>query len=48
MPFTFQPALQALQQSHKHSHSLQPAIPTQLAHPYLQLALSILFVFLFF
>jgi len=32
MPFTFQPALQALQQPHKHSHSLQLATHTQLAH----------------
>ena len=28
MPFTFQPALQMLQQPHKHSHSLQQAIHT--------------------
>jgi len=26
MPFTFQPVLRALQQPHKHSHSLQQAI----------------------
>jgi len=30
MPFTFQPALRALQQPHKHSHSLQLATHTQL------------------
>ena len=29
MPFTFQAALQALQQPHKHSHSLQLAIHTE-------------------
>ena len=34
MPFTFQAALLALQQPHKHSHSLQLAIHTQLAHHY--------------
>ena len=34
MPFTFQAALFALQQPHKHSHSLQLAIHTQLAHHY--------------
>ena len=28
LPFTFQHALRALQQSHKHSHSLQPAHST--------------------
>jgi len=32
MPFTFQPALQALQQPHKHSRSLQQATDTELAH----------------
>jgi len=36
MPFTFQPTLRALQQPHKHSHSLQPAIHTQLAHCYIR------------
>jgi len=36
MPFTFQPALQSLQQPHKHSHSLQQSIRTQLAHYYIQ------------
>jgi len=36
MPFTFQPALWACQQPHKHSHSLQPAIHTQLGHHYIQ------------
>jgi len=38
MPFTFQPALQTLQQPHKHSHSLalQLAKHTQLAHHYIQ------------
>jgi len=38
MPFTFQPALWVPQQTHKHSHSLQPAIPihSQLAHHYIQ------------
>jgi len=32
MPFTFQPALRALQQPHKHSHSLQLATDTEVAH----------------
>ena len=32
MPFTFQPALQVLQQPHKHSHSLMLATHTELAH----------------
>jgi len=36
MPFTFQPALWALQQPHKHSHSLQLANHTQQAHHYIQ------------
>jgi len=36
MPFTFQPALRAPQQPHKHSHSLQQAIHSQLAHHYIQ------------
>jgi len=36
MPFTFQPALWALQQPHKHSHSLQQAIHAQLARHYIQ------------
>jgi len=36
MPFTFQPALWALQQPHKHSHSLQLATDTELAHHYIQ------------
>jgi len=31
IPFNFQPALRVLQQPHKHSHSLQQAIHTQLA-----------------
>ena len=31
MPFTFQPALRALQQSHKHSHSLQLATTAKLS-----------------
>ena len=31
MPFIFQPALRALQQPHKQSHSLQQAIHTQLS-----------------
>ena len=48
MPSTFQPACWALQQPHKHSHSLQPAIHTQLAHHYIQYALSTLSVFLKF
>jgi len=30
MPFTFEPALWALQQPHKHSHSLQLAADTEL------------------
>ena len=36
MPFTFQPALRALQQPQKHSHSLQLATDTELAHHYIQ------------
>jgi len=36
MPFTFQPALRVLQQPHKHSHSLQLATDTELAHHYIQ------------
>ena len=36
MPFTFQPTLWALQQPHKHSHSLQLVIHTELAHYYIQ------------
>jgi len=48
MPFTFQPTLWALQQPHNHSHSLQQAIPTELAHHYIQYALSTLSVFFFF
>jgi len=35
-PFTFQPALRALQQPHKHSHSLQLATDTEVAHHYIQ------------
>jgi len=46
MQFTFQPALRALQQPHKHSHSLQLATHTELAHHYIQYALSTLSVFL--
>jgi len=46
MPFTFQPALQALQQPHKHSHSLQLAIHTELAHHYIQYVLLTLSFFL--
>jgi len=45
MPFTFQPALQAFQQSHKHSHSLQQATHIELAHHY---ALIINFFHFFF
>jgi len=36
MPFTFQPALRALQRPHKHPHSLQLATDTELAHHYIQ------------
>jgi len=39
MPFT---ALRVLQQPHRYSHSLQPAIHTQLAYHYIQYALSTL------
>ena len=39
MPFTFQAALLALQQPHKHPHSLQLAIYIQLAHHFIQYAL---------
>ena len=42
MPFTFQFALRALQQPHKQSHSLQLATHTELAHHYIQYALSTL------
>jgi len=42
MPFTFQRALQALQQLHKYSHSLQLATHTEVAHHYIQYALSTL------
>jgi len=48
MPFAFQPALRALQQPLKHSHSLQQAIHTQLAHHYIQQALSTLSAFFSF
>jgi len=48
MPFTFQPALQVLQQLHKHSHSLQLATHTEVAHHYIQYALSTLCFSLFF
>ena len=48
MPFTFQPALWALQQPHKRLHSLQLATYTQLAHHYIQYALSTLSGFYFF
>jgi len=41
-PFTFQPALRALQQPHKQSHSLQLATDTELAHH----SLSTLSIFL--
>jgi len=40
MLFTFQPVLWVLQQPHKHSHSLQLATHTELAHHYIQYALS--------
>ena len=46
MPFIFQPAFWALQQPHKHSHSLQLTNHTELAHYYIQLALSTLHFFL--
>jgi len=36
MPLAFQPDLRVLQQPHKHSHSLQLANYTQLAHHYIQ------------
>ena len=36
MSFTFQPTLRVLQQPHKHSHSLQLATHTELAHHYIQ------------
>jgi len=39
IPFTFQPALWALQQPHKHSHSLQLATHTELTHHYIWYAL---------
>ena len=39
MPFTFQAALLALQQPHKHPHSLQLAIYIQLAHHFIQYTL---------
>jgi len=42
MPFTFRPAFRALQQPHKHSHSLQLVIHTEQAHHYIQYALSTL------
>ena len=45
MPFTSQPALLVFQQPHKHSHSLQLATYTELAHHYIQNALSTLSVF---
>ena len=45
MPFTFQPALWALQQPHKHSQSLQQAIRIELAHHYIEYALSTLSTF---
>ena len=48
MPFTFQPALRALQQPHKHLHSLQLATDTELAHHYIQLALLTVLVCFFF
>jgi len=38
MSFTLQPAFLALQQPHKHSHSLQLATDTELAHRYIQYA----------
>ena len=37
MPLTFQPALWALQQPHNHSHPLQLATDTEVAHRYIQL-----------
>ena len=43
--FTFQPALRVLQHPHKHSHSLQLAIHTQLAHHYIQSALGMIGLF---
>jgi len=43
MPFTFQPALRSLQKPHKHLHSLQLAIHTELAQHYIQYAWSIFF-----
>ena len=48
MLFTFQPALQVLQQPHKHLHSLQLANHTQLAYRYIQYALWTLSVFFLF
>jgi len=39
MPFTFQPGLQALQQPHKDSYSLQLPIHTQPGHHNIQHAL---------
>jgi len=39
MLFTFQPALQVIQQPHKHSLSLQLATDTQLGHHYIHYAL---------
>jgi len=47
MPFTFQPALQAPQQPHKHSNSLQQAIHSLIAHHYIQQTLLTLSVFFF-
>jgi len=47
MPFTFQPALWAFQQPHRRLRSLQLATHTQLAHHYIQYALSTLSGFYF-